>query len=174
MGKVCVTRLFFRHRRLNLKPLPWRSSMMLVIVLCRFSVSFVKQNLKVFSPSTYRKWWIATLEYVAAFSASNFYCSNGGKTLTKAMPLLAACLLRLASCLEAAIVVNFCQEIFLAQREFVVSKTKASRIGYFTVCLPLTTSLVKGLFRSTLEQLLTSSTIAGNFALRTRRSLLPT
>jgi hypothetical protein len=144
-------------------------------------VSVVKQNLKVFSPSTYRKWWIATPEYVTAFSASNYYCSDFGKIFTKvmllgsgyAMPLLAACFLRIASCLEAAIVVNFCQEIFLAQCEFVASKTQALRIGYFTVCPPLTTSLVKGLLRSTLGQRLTSSTIARNFALRIRSSLLP-
>ena len=145
---------------------------MLLVVLCSFSTSVVKQNLKVFSPSTYRKWWIATPEYVTAFSATKSCRSDFGKIFTKAMLLLSS--YASASCLEAAIVVNCCQEIFLDQCEFVASKTKTSRMDCFTVCPSLTTSLVKGLLRSTLEQRLTSSTIARNFALRTRRSLLPT
>jgi hypothetical protein len=73
---------------------------MLLVVLCSFSASVVKQNLKFFSPSTYRKWWIATPAYVTAFSASNYYYSNEGKALTKVMPLLADCLKRSASCFE--------------------------------------------------------------------------
>ena len=100
---------------------------MLLVVLCSFSASVVKQNLKFFSPSTYRKCSIPVPEYVAAFLASNYYYSNEGKALTKAMLLLAACLKRSVSCLRAAIVVNFCQEIFLAQCEFLTSKTKTSR-----------------------------------------------
>ncbi len=136
---------------------------MLLVVLCSFSLSVVKQNLKFLSPSTYRKWWIATPDYVTAFSANNYYCSKFGKRLNKA----------LASCLGAAIVVNFCQEIFLAQCNFLTSKIKVLRIGYFTVCPPLTTHLVKRLLSSVLEQRVASSTIARNFALLRQRSPLP-
>jgi len=134
---------------------------MLLVVLCSFSPSVVKQNLKFFSPSTYRKSWIATPVYVVAFSANKSCRSDFGKTLTKVI----------ASCFSRAIVVNFCQEIFLAQWNFLTTKTKASRIGYFTVCPQPTPSLVKGLLRSTLEEQLASSTIAGNFALLTQRNL---
>jgi len=137
---------------------------MFLVVLCSFSTSVVKQNLKLLSPSTYRKWWITAPEYATAFPANKSCRSDFGKTLTKAI----------TSCFGAAIVVTFCQEIFSAQCEFVTSKTKASRIGYFTICPQPTTSLVKGLLRSTLgqRQRLTSSTIAGNFALRMQRTPL--
>lgn len=135
---------------------------LLLTVLCRVSVPVVKQNLKFLSPSTYRKWWIATPEYVTAFSANNYYCSKFGKTLTTVI----------ASCFSRKIVVNFCPEIFLAQCEFLASKTKASRMDCSKVYPPVTTSLVKELLRSTLEQRLTSSTIVGNFALLRQRSPL--
>ncbi len=139
-GKVCVNRLFYSATEaLNLKPLLWRSSIMLLVVLCSFSASVVKQNLKFFSPSTYRKCSIPVPEYVAAFLASNYYYSNFGKALIKAMPFLADCLKRSASCLQAAIVVNFCQEIFLAQCEFLTSKTKTSTTDCFKNWTPATT-----------------------------------
>ncbi len=127
MGRSATNRLFYSATEaLNLKPLLWRSSIMLLVVLCSFSALVVKQNLKFFSRSTYRKWWIATPDYVTAFLASNYYYSNFGKALIKAMPFLADCLKRSASCLRAVMVVNFCQEIFLAQCEFLTSKTKTS------------------------------------------------
>lgn len=132
MGRSAANRLFYSATEaLNLKPLLWRSSIMLLVVLCSFSASVVKQNLKFFSLSTYRKWWIATPDYVTAFSANNYYCSKLGKALIKAMPLLADCLKRSADCLRAAIVVNFCQEIFLAQCKFLTRKTKTSRTDCF-------------------------------------------
>ncbi len=143
---------------------------MLLVVLCRVSLSVVKQNLKVFSPSTYRKWWIATPEYVTAFSASKSCRSDFGQIFTKAMLLLSS--YANASCLEAAIVVNCCQEIFLAQCEFVASKTKALRIDCFTLCPSVAINLIKGLLRSTLGQRLTSSKLARNFALRKQRTPL--
>lgn len=96
-----------------------------LIVLCSFSVSLV--NLKLNNLNPFQKWWVTSSEYAAAFLASNYYCSNEGKALTKAIPLLAACLKRSASCLRAAVVVNFCQEIFLAQCEFLTSRTTTSR-----------------------------------------------
>ncbi len=136
---------------------------MLLVVLCSFSPSVVKQNLKVLSPSAYRKGWIATPEYVAAFPANNYYGSNFGKTLTRVI----------VSCLEAAIVVNFCQEIFSSSYDFVTSRVKVSRMDCFKVCSSVTTQLIKGLASSILEQWLASSTIAGNFVLLAQRSLLP-
>ena len=165
-GKACRhNRLFYSPTEaLNLKPLLWRSSIMLLVVLCSFSPSVVKQNLKFLFLSTYRKWWIATPEYVTAFLRSNYYDgSKFGRTLTKVI----------ASCFSRKIVVNFCQEIFLTQSNFVTSKTKALRIDCFKVCLAITTSLIKGLPSSTLEQGLASSTIAGNFGLLAQRNFLP-
>ena len=99
--------------------------MILLSVLCSFSVSVV--NLKLNNLNPFQKWWVSAYRYVAVFLASNYYCSKSGKALTKAMPFLADCLKRSASCLRAAIVVNFCQEIFLAQCEFLTRKTKTSR-----------------------------------------------
>lgn len=136
---------------------------MLLVVLCSFSLSVVKQNLKFFSPSKYRKWWIAAPDCVTAFSANNYYCSKFGKTLTKVI----------ASCFSRKIVVNFCPEIFLAQCEFVTSKTKASRMDCFRVYPPVTTNLAKRLDSSVWEQRVAFSTIAGNFLLRTLISLSP-
>ena len=163
MGKVCYEQTVFPPPKARPLSFTRRSSIMLLVVLCSFSASVVKQNLKFLSPSTYRKWWITTPEYVAAFSASNYYCSNGDKTLTKVI----------TSCLEAAIVVNFCQEIFLAQCEFVTSKIKASRMDCFKVYALVTTHLAKRLLSSVLKQRVVSSTITYALALRTQRSLLP-
>lgn len=146
---------------------------MLLLVLCRVSVSVVKQNLKFFSPSTYKKWWIATPDYVTAFLASNYYCSKLGKTLTKVMPLLAACLRKSASCLRAVIVVNFCQEIFLAQCKFLTCKIKTSRTDYFKVCPPAISYPIEEIFSFTLGQPLASSTLATKGALLAQRTLLP-
>lgn len=115
---------------------------MLLLVLCRVSLSVVKQKLNFFSPSTYKKCSITVPEYVSACLRSNYYYSNKGKTLTKVI----------TSCFNRTIVVNFFQEIFLAQCEFSTSKTKASRMDYFKVCPPLTIRLVKKLLRSTWEQ----------------------
>lgn len=160
MGRsVCRQTVLFRHRSAQPQTAYLRrSSIMLLVVLCSFSPSVVKQNLKFFSPSTYRKWWIATPEYITAFLRSNYYDgSKFGRRLTKII----------ASCFSRKIVVNFCQEISLTQSNFVISKTKALRMDCFKVCLALTTSLIKGLPSSTLEQWLGSSTIAGNFGLLT-------
>lgn len=146
--------------------------MMLLLVLCRVSVSVVKQKLNFFSPSTYRKSWITVPEYVLACLRSDYYCSNLGKALTKAMLLLAACLKRSASCLRAAIVVNFCQEIFLAQCEFLTSSTKTSRV----CCKSWTPAIsypVEEIFSLTLGQPLASSTLATKVALLTQRIFLP-
>lgn len=140
---------------------------MLVIVLCRFSVSFVKLfvNLKLnFSlqdPS--RKWWATASKYLAAFSANNYYYSKFGKTLTKVI----------ASCFSRKIVVNFYPEIFLAQSNFPTSKTKASRMDCSRVCPPVATHLAKRLLSSVREQEVANSTIARNFALLRQRSPLP-
>ena len=146
---------------------------MLLVVLCSFSASVVKQNLKFFSPSTYRNWWIATPDYVTAFSANNYYYSKLGKTLTKVLPGVAGCLKRSASCLRAAIVVNFCQEIFLAQCKFLTRKTKTSRTDCFKVCPPAISYPVEEILSSAWKQRVASSTLAFDFALLAQRSLLP-
>ncbi|MBW4641217.1 MAG: hypothetical protein KME05_23980 [Gloeocapsa sp. UFS-A4-WI-NPMV-4B04] len=111
--------------------------MMLLLVLCSVSVSVV--NLKLNNLNPFQKWWVSAYRYVAVFLASNYYCSNSGKALTKAMLLLAACLKRSVSCLRAAIVVNFYQEIFLAQCEFLTSKAKTSTTDCFKNWTPATT-----------------------------------
>ncbi len=146
---------------------------MLLVVLCSFSASVVKQNLKFVSPSTYRKWWIATPAYVTTFLASNYYYSNEGKALIKAMPFLADYLKRSASCLRAAIVVNFCQEIFLAQCELKTRKTKTSTTDCFKNWTPATTYPFEEILSFTLKQPLLSSTLATKGALLAQRSLLP-
>ena len=150
-----------------------RSSVMLLSVLCSFSVSVVKQKLNFFSPSTYRKCSIPVPEYVAAFLASNYYYLNFGKALTKAMPFLAACLKRSASCFRAAIVVNFCQEIFLARCEFLTRKTKTSRTDCCKSWTPATTYPAEEILSFTLEQPLGSSTLATKGALLAQRIFLP-
>lgn len=144
---------------------------MLVIVLCRVSVSVVKQKLKFFSQNPSKKWRANAPKYVTVLPASESCRSDFGKTLTKVM--LQRSRYEIASCFSRAIVVNFCQEIFLAQGNFVTSKTKALRMDCLKVCPLLTTYLVKELLKFTLEQWLASSTVADNFALRAEKSLLP-
>ena len=136
---------------------------MLLSVLCSFSVSVVNLKLNNFNP--FQKWWVSAYRYVAVFLASNYYCSNSGKALTKAMLLLAACLKRSASCLRAAIVVNFCQEIFLAQCKFLTSRTTTSRTDCFKSWTPATTYSVEEMLSFTWKEWLAISTLALDFAL---------
>ena len=145
--------------------------MMLLSVLCSFSVSVV--NLKLNNLNPFQKWWVTASRYVAVFLASNYYCSKSGKALTKAMPFLADCLKRSASCLRAAIVVNFCQEIFLAQCEFLTSKTKTSTTDCFKNWSSATTHPVKKIFSSAWKQCLVNSALARDLALQAQRNLLP-
>lgn len=102
---------------------------MLLLVLCSVSVSVVKQKLNFFSPSTYRKSWITMPEYVSAFLASNYYCSNLGKKLINVI----------ASCLRAVIAVSFWKQIFSSLCQFITSRTKALRVDYFKAWTPATT-----------------------------------
>ena len=146
---------------------------MLLVVLCSFSASVVKQNLKFVSLSTYRKWWIATPDYVTEFLASNYYYSNEGKALIKAMPFLAACLRKSASCLRAAIVVNFCQEIFLAQCKFLTSRTTTSRTDCFKSWTPAINYPFEEILSSAWKQWLVNSALARDLALQAQKSLLP-
>lgn len=133
--------------------------MMLLVVLCRVSVSVVKQKLNFFSPSTYRKCSIPVPECVSACLRSNYY-SNLGKRLTKAMPKKAACFRKSAACLRAAIVVNFCQEIFLAQCEFLTSRTTTSTTDCFKNWTPATIYPALEPLSSTWKQWLASITLA--------------
>ena len=144
---------------------------MLLSVLCSFSVSVV--NLKLNNLNPFQKWWVSAYRYVAVFLASNYYCSNSGKALTKAMLLLAACLKRSVSCLRAAIVVNFCQEIFLAQCELKTRKTKTSRTDCCKSWTPAISYPVEEILSFTLEPPLASSTLATKGALLAQRNLLP-
>ncbi|MBW4637038.1 MAG: hypothetical protein KME05_02185 [Gloeocapsa sp. UFS-A4-WI-NPMV-4B04] len=112
-------------------------------------------------------------EYVAAFLASNYYYSNEGKALTKAIPLLAACLKRSVSCLQAAIVVNFCQEIFLAQCELKTRKTKSSRTDCCKSWSSATTYPFEEILGSAWKQWLVNSALARDLALQAQKSLLP-
>jgi hypothetical protein len=145
--------------------------MMLLSVLCSFSVSVV--NLKLNNLNPFQKWWVTASRYVAVFLASNYYCSNSGKALTKAMLLLAACLKRSVSCLRAAIVVNFCQEIFLAQCEFLTRKTKSSRIDCFKSWSSATTYPFEEILITAWKQWLVNSALARDLALQAQKSLLP-
>ena len=145
--------------------------MILLSVLCSFSVSVV--NLKLNNLNPFQKWWVTASRYVAVFLASNYYCSNSGKALTKAMPLLAACLKRSVSCLRAAIVVNFYQEIFLAQCELKTRKTKTSTTDCFKNWTPATTYPFEEILSSAWEQWLVNSTLARDLARQAQKSFLP-
>jgi hypothetical protein len=145
--------------------------MMLLSVLYIFSVSVV--NLKLNNLNPFQKWWVTASRYVAVFLASNYYCSNSGKALTKAMPFLATFLKKSASCFRAAIVVNFCQEIFLAQCELKTRKTKTSRTDCFKSWSSATTHPFEEILSSAWEQWLVNSALARDLALKAQKSLLP-
>ena len=144
---------------------------MLLSVLCSFSVSVV--NLKLNNLNPFQKWWVTASRYVAVFLASNYYCSKSGKALTKAMPFLADYLKRSASCLRAAIVVNFCQEIFLAQCEFLTSRTTTSRTDCCKSWSSATTHPVEKPLSSAWKQWLVNSAFARGLALQAQSCPLP-
>jgi hypothetical protein len=75
--------------------------------------------------------------------------------------------------LRAAIVVNFCQEIFLAQCELKIRKTKTSRTDCCKSWSSATTHPVEKIFSFTLEQPLGSSILARDLALQAQKSFLP-
>lgn len=103
--------------------------MMLCLVLCRFSVSVVKQKLDFFPQHFYQEWWATPFKNTAAIPDGQWcWCSGFGKMLIKAI----------ASCLVAALAVNFGKEIISAKHKLVHQLGKSFEEDYFRLCPQLT------------------------------------